>query len=207
MHVQKRRRSGGYVEAFGYVLSDSEASETYGYFVWVILGMKSGTLKTTIGNPDTYFRKENGKYVFVAYTTQQSSIYGKLKEDIDKCLDPQKTKLPVEEIEEIICCHTSSNLLAGDDNKLHKLCEEKGIKLTIFGVDELAQQVYKYYPLIAKDFLGISVDTNQIMYVDEFVALYDSNDMAAPLDTIFHGRKEEFLDGLVWTRTESGKMK
>lgn len=155
------------------------------------LGMKSGTLKTTIGNPDTYFRKENGKYVFVAYTTQQSSIYGKLKEDIDKCLDLQKTKLPVEEIEEIICCHTSSNLLAGDDNKLHKLCEEKGIKLTIFGVDELAQQVYKYYPLIAKDFLGISVDTNQIMYVDEFVALYDSNDMAAPLDTIFHGRKEE----------------
>ena len=155
------------------------------------LGMKSGTLKTTIGNPDTYFRKENGKYVFVAYTTQQSSIYGKLKEDIDKCLDPQKTKLLVEEIEEIICCHTSSNLLAGDDNKLHKLCEEKGIKLTIFGVDELAQQVYKYYPLIAKDFLGISVDTNQIMYVDEFVALYDSNDMAAPLDTIFHGRKEE----------------
>ncbi|MDD6306376.1 MAG: hypothetical protein PUA75_05445, partial [Clostridiales bacterium] len=71
-----------------------------------------------------------------------------------------KTKLPVEEIEEIICCHTSSNLLSGDDNKLHKLCEEKGIKLTIFGVDELAQQVYKYYPLIAKDFLGISVDTN-----------------------------------------------
>ena len=37
VHVQKRRRSGGYVEAFGYVLSDSEASETYGYFVWVIL--------------------------------------------------------------------------------------------------------------------------------------------------------------------------
>ena len=27
------------------------------------LGMKSGTLKTTIGNPDTYFRKENGKYI------------------------------------------------------------------------------------------------------------------------------------------------
>lgn len=25
------------------------------------LGMKSGTLKTTIGNPDTYVRKENGK--------------------------------------------------------------------------------------------------------------------------------------------------
>ena len=88
------------------------------------LGMKSGTLKTTIGNPDTYFRKENGKYVFVAYTCQQNGIYEKLKDDIEKCLDPEKTKLPIDAIEEIICCHTSSNLLAGDDRKLHTLCEE-----------------------------------------------------------------------------------
>ncbi len=60
------------------------------------LGMKSGTLKTTIGNPDTYFRKENGKYICVAYTAQQSDIFKKLKEDIEKCLDPEKTKLPIE---------------------------------------------------------------------------------------------------------------
>ena len=37
VHVQKCRCSGGYVEAFVHVLSDSEASETYGYLVWVIL--------------------------------------------------------------------------------------------------------------------------------------------------------------------------
>ena len=30
MHIQKRRRRGGYVEVFVHVLSDSEASETYG---------------------------------------------------------------------------------------------------------------------------------------------------------------------------------
>ncbi len=155
------------------------------------LGMKSGSLKTTIGNPDTYFRKENGKYICVAYTTQQNNIYEKLKEDIEKCLDTEKTKLPIDEIEEIICCHTSSNLLAGDDHKLHKLCEEKNIKLTLFGVDEIAQQVYRYYPIIAKDFLNIAVDTNQIMHIEEFISLYDSNNMAAPLNTIFHGRKEE----------------
>ena len=39
--------------------------------------MKRGTLKTTIGNPDTYFRKENGKYICVAYTAQQSDIFKK----------------------------------------------------------------------------------------------------------------------------------
>ena len=46
------------------------------------LGMKSGTHKTTTGNPDTYFRQDNGKYVFVAYTTQQSGICRKIKDDI-----------------------------------------------------------------------------------------------------------------------------
>ncbi|MCK1203041.1 hypothetical protein MXZ84_10745, partial [Streptococcus uberis] len=65
-----------------------------------------------------FFRKsEWGSMYFVAYTIQQTSIYSKLKEDIDKCLDPAKTKLEVSEIEEIICCHVSSNLSVGDDKK------------------------------------------------------------------------------------------
>lgn len=155
------------------------------------LGKKSGTLKTTVGNPDTYFRNENGKYVCVAYTTQQDGIFKKLKEDIEKCLDTTKTKLSIDEIEEIVCCHTSSNLLAGEDAELHKLCENNGVKLTIFGVDEIAQQIYRKYPSVAKDFFGISVDTNQIMSIDDFINLYDSNEMAAPLKTVFQGREEE----------------
>ena len=100
------------------------------------LGMKSGTLKTTKGNPDTYFVRENGKYVFVAYTTQKDSIFEKIKKDIEKCLDPNKTGVELADIEEIVCCHTSSNLYAGDDQKLHEICSDKGILLTIFGVDE-----------------------------------------------------------------------
>lgn len=43
------------------------------------LGMKAGTLKTTTGNPDTYFRSKSGKYIFVAYTTEQTSINKKSK--------------------------------------------------------------------------------------------------------------------------------
>ena len=44
--VQKRRRSSGYVEAFEHVLSDLEASETYGYLVWVILDINSPAVLT-----------------------------------------------------------------------------------------------------------------------------------------------------------------
>ncbi len=114
--------------------------------------MKAGTGNTTPGNPDTYFRKDNGKYVFVVYTTQQRSIYSKLKEDIEKCLDTTKTGLDTAEIEEIVCCHTSSNLSAGDDNKLHELCESNGIILTIYGIDEITNQVYNHYRSLTTDY-------------------------------------------------------
>lgn len=154
-------------------------------------GMKTGTLKTTIGNPDTYFVRENGKYVFVVYTTQQDNIYNKIQEDIEKCFDQQKTGVELSYIEEIVCCHTSSNLSAGDDQKLHKMCSDKGILLTIYGVDEIAQQIYRNYPVIARDFLGIEIDTNQIMSAAEFVEQYDSSETAAPLDTVFRNRVEE----------------
>ena len=68
--------------------------------------------------------------MYVAYTTQQEGIFKKIKEDIEKCFDTTKTKLSIKEIEEIVCCHTSSNLLAGEDAELHKLCEDRGVKLT-----------------------------------------------------------------------------
>lgn len=162
-----------------------------GYGVVHGFGMKSGTGNTTTGNPDTYFRKENGKYVFVVYTIQQTSIFSKLKEDIDKCLDCSKTGLKIEDIEEIICCHTSSNLSAGDDKALHDLCEDKGVALTIWGIDELANKVYNRYHSLAKDCLGLSIDTNQVLSVDDFVTQYDANGMAAPMNTIFQYRENE----------------
>ena len=76
-------------------LSKKGCGNVHGY------GMKAGTGKTTKGNPDTYFRKENGKYVFVAYTMQDQGIYSKIKEDVEKCLDVLKTGIETSGIEEI----------------------------------------------------------------------------------------------------------
>ncbi|MBP2659524.1 MAG: hypothetical protein H6Q69_2556 [Firmicutes bacterium] len=89
------------------------------------LGMQSGTMKTTTGNPDTYFKNKSGEYIFVAYTTQQSSINSKIEEDIFKCLDKSKTGVDITDIVEIICCHTSSTLDAGKDKDLHQVCENR----------------------------------------------------------------------------------
>ena len=78
-----------------------------GYEAIHAYGMQAGTMKTTKGNPDTYFNSKNGKYVFVAYTTQKDNLFEKAKEDIEKCLNPKKTGVQEKDIEEIIFCHTS----------------------------------------------------------------------------------------------------
>lgn len=164
------------------------------------LGMKAGTLKTTIGNPDTYFLSKSGKYIFVAYTTEQTNVNKKIEEDILKCLDKEKTGVDVKDIEKIICCHTSSTLKAGADQELRELCSSKGVKLELYGIDRIADLIYREYPYIAKDKLNLSIDTNQIFPREEFIKRYDnSNGRTAPLTTTFLCRekeKKEILEAL-----------
>lgn len=169
-----------------------------GYGVINGYGMQAGTGKTTKGNPDTYF-ENNGKYVLVAYTTQQSDIYNKLKEDIEKCLDSNKTKIETSAVDLIICCHTSSNLNAGKDKELHEICNKEGIPLIIWGIDEIANQILNKFRSMAKDFLNLKIDTNQILSYEDFIVLNDSNEMLTPLKTTFQYRendKEEIKEAL-----------
>ena len=154
------------------------------------LGIKAGTGKTKTGNPDTYSRQNNGKYTFVVFTTQQNNIYEKLLEDISKCFDLVDKELPIEKIETIICCHTSSNLKVIEDNKLHEYCNEKGVNLEIYGIDKIANLVYYDHPELMIS-LNLSINTNQILPIGDFVKLNDNNLMTAPLNTVFHFREEE----------------
>ena len=154
------------------------------------LGIKAGTGKTKTGNPDTYSRNNNGKYTLVVFTTQQNKIYDKILEDISKCFDLVDKELPIEKIETIICCHTSSNLKVIEDNKLHEYCNEKGVNLEIYGIDKIANLVYNDHPELMR-LLNLSISTNQILHIDDFVESNDNNLMTAPLKTVFYFREEE----------------
>lgn len=159
------------------------------------LGLMAGRTKTTTGNPDTYFMTPEGRYAFVAYTTKESgSLYEKLHDDIEKCLDPDKTGLSVSEIDCMIACHTSSNLKAGDDYQLHALCNEASIPLTIYGIDELATLVLDHFPSIASDYLHVSVDTGQILEPDAFIRAYNSAVLIPPVNTHFLFRESELSE-------------
>lgn len=155
------------------------------------LGMHTGTDKTAKGNPDTYFLTAENKYVFMMYTTQKTDFLKKAIEDIDKCFDSEKTGVPAEDIVEIIYCHTYGRLGPGDDHHLRQHCEEQGAVLTLIGLDQLGNDIFRECPILAQDFFGISIDSGQILPLDMFVAKHDANKMSAPLGTEFLLREKE----------------
>ena len=163
-----------------------------GYPSLVCIGTMAGAQKTTLGTPDTYFPIGSDKYVFAEYTTvEKKNLVPKIKGDIDKCFDEGTTKIPVKSISEIVYCHTSSNLSPEDDRKLKEYCAKKGVLLTLIGIDRIADDLRWKYPILAKEHLGLPIDTEQVHTVEDYIQRYDSNTLAAPLETTFLGREKE----------------
>ncbi|MFI3805631.1 nSTAND3 domain-containing NTPase [Vagococcus fluvialis] len=145
----------------------------------VSLGSMEGTDKTTIGIPDSYFFDEKSrKYILVMYGTRKDATK-KLKEDIVEAIE--KTKIAKEDIREIICCHTSSNISVEKDKELRNLANP--IELTLIGIDTLSNDLLQFrYQDIVKDFLGIAESTEQVWNIEQFVSIHDKSKMNAPLN-------------------------
>ena len=162
-----------------------------GYSNLVSLGSHSGTQKTTQGTPDTYCINKDSKYVFVEYTTQQNDLRNKITDDIKKCLDSSKTGIDSKDISEIIYFHTSSNLKPAVHKEFSKMCEEKNIVFSMWGIDRIAHHLFSERRDLAKDYLQISYDTNQIFSIEDFIKQNDSSAFSAPLDNEFLYREDE----------------
>ena len=160
------------------------------------LGSVIGADKTRKGTPDTFIPLPNGKYVFAEYTTQQEGVFEKLKGDLKKCFDEAKIGILVSKIDEIVICHTSV-LSTKEQECLSQECQGRGINVNIFGIGSISFDLYQKYPGLARDFLGIEVDTGQIVSPSEFVAVYDKNRFSARLDTVFHFRENEVKQALM----------
>ena len=159
------------------------------------IGSVIGANKVRKGTPDSYFRQENGKLVFAEYTTSQTNVASKLQDDLSKCLDETKTGIPLTDIEEIIFCHTSL-LSPEEEQKLYYRCKQQGVKIQIYGIGSISFDLVEKYPGLAQEFLGISIDTEQILEPSDFVANVGRNQLTTPLDTDFHFREEELKETL-----------
>ena len=160
-----------------------------GYNNIVCLGSVPNMEKTKLGTPDTYCCLQNGEYVFVEYTTQQSGLYSKIKEDIDKCL---QVPIPHETIRKILYYHNSANLKPEDDNKLKQYSLDHDIALEIYGIDAIATALYPYHQHILNEYLELPLTSGQIRSVSDFVKYYDRSPIVAPLNTEYISREKEF---------------
>lgn len=145
----------------------------------VSLGSMEGTDKTTIGNPDSYnFSDQVERYTFIMSGTRKDST-AKLESDIKDAIT--KTKVDKKSIQEIICCHTSSNLSVKKDNELRELA--KPAKLTLIGIDTLAQDLLKFrYQDVVREYLGIAETTEQVWSIKQFIEIHDKSKTNAPLN-------------------------
>lgn len=153
------------------------------------LGVQTGTNKPTKGTPDSYVRTDDGKYILINYGTVGKNPEKKIKDDIISCFKNEKLDIPKEKIEKIICGHTSTNIHIEQDDEIKNLT--KGIKIELIGIDTISHDLALSYPHIAKDQLGISIDTNQIFDIEDFVKIYDRNNISAPIDCDILHRETE----------------
>ena len=162
------------------------------------IGSVIGANKVKTGTPDTLITLPNGKYIFAEYTTQQKGVFDKFPKDLGKCFDESKTGVSIGKIEEVIICHTTI-LTAAEEDALREECQKHSVNLNIFGIGPLSFDLLQKFPGIAQEFLGIEIDTRQIVTPNEFVSAYNKSAIATPLDTTFRFRETEvhqILQGL-----------
>lgn len=111
--------------------------------------MNAGTDKTAKGNPDTYFLTANNEYIFVMYTTQKTDFIKKAIEAIDKYFDSKKAGVPVDDVTEVVYCHTYGRLKPSDDQHLREYCENYGATPALMGLDALGNDVFCKYSFLS----------------------------------------------------------
>lgn len=158
-------------------------------------GSQVGKQKTTKGTPDSFLLLPNGKYIFIEYSTNITEGLSKLKKDVLKCIDTVKTGIPVKDIAEIIIC-INFNLKADELQELKDILSKTKIELTVYTLDALSLELHLQHRNLAQEYLGLPLDTGQIVTIDKFIDEYNraSKGIATPLDNPFIHRERELQD-------------
>lgn len=155
------------------------------------IGSVFGKNKVRQGTPDTLIALPNGNYVFIeCATNEEKRLHLKFQDDLSKCLDETKTGIKTSQIEQILLCH-NSRLSVNEISSLRKICLEHQVLVNILGLSELSYEILERYPGLAKDHLGINVDTGQIVDLETFVDLHDKNKLTTSIQTRFGFREQD----------------
>lgn len=165
------------------------------YKVFSRVGSMSGKVKTVKGTPDTLYMLNFNEYIFIEYSTNESKGAKKLVEDLLKCIDESVTGIPLSSIKEIIFC-VNFNLKLHEIEHLYSILSGININLKIYTLNDLSIELYLHHRDLVHEYLGLSLDTGQIVSVETFIKEYNKayNSIAAPLDNKFLHREQELKD-------------
>lgn len=156
-------------------------------------GSQTGKQKTTKGTPDSFFLLPNGNYTFIE-TTTNTSDKEKLSNDIKACFNFKKSKIQSNKIEEIILCF-NWNINQEQIEELNNLAKSynKFTRITYYMLDTLAIELHLNHRDLAHQYLGLPLDTGQIVSIENFIKEYDraSKGIATPLNNTFLHRETE----------------
>jgi hypothetical protein len=160
-------------------------------------GSQLGKQKTKIGTPDSFVRLDDNKLACIEYTTQAESKVLKIKADIDKCLDEGKTGVAAEKLDQIIVCF-NSQLTMEEEVEIQEYAQQLGKRVDLIGIDTLSFEIQSKYLLLSRDFLGIPIETGQILPFDKFISEYNNkaHQLSTPLDNEFLHREKELQEQL-----------
>lgn len=161
-----------------------------GYGIVTNSGGMDGTDKTIKGTPDAYIHLKNGKFVFIEYTVQHTRIYDKFYKDIEKCLDENKTKVSVKNIEKIIIMYNSC-LSVGEVQTLSDECTKNGIEFEKYDINSMVYLISSKFPFLSSDHLGIAIDSGQFLDYRTFIERNDKSILSTPLNLEIIGREDE----------------
>ena len=153
-------------------------------------GGAKGTDKTIVGTPDSFIILPNGNYIFIEYTTQQTGVGKKFLDDLVKDFDEKETGVPISKIETICLCY-NSQLSPDKTNKIIEFCSSKSTDVEFIDLDTLKHEIYNY-PKLAKDFLNVETDTEQILRPADFVVELENKGTSQT--NVFFGREDELKE-------------
>lgn len=159
------------------------------------VGQVVGANKTRIGTPDAFVARPDGKYDFAEYTTQRIKLGDKLARDLASCLDNKKTGIPDEKLGCFVFCHTG-HLDIGELEAARGSAIGRFDEVSEIGLESLAHGLRFHHPGLAKEFLNVSPDTEQITTIDRFVSEYDDTRTAIPLAIDF-GFRHDDLEAII----------
>lgn len=139
-------------------------------------GTKEGQVKTVKGSPDTVFTMINGK-ILIEYTTKsnrpKNQFVTKLKGDISSCINFKKTRIPLNEIKEIVLFSNqriATNIQ--DDLRSELYANHPNIHLVIFSIEDIATKL-REFPRILQEYLQIETFPG-LVEIYSFIKRYSS---------------------------------